>query len=151
MFVELVADTAASAAVGAGEPAFRLETSYQDVDAASAVSFATEVNNDLSPGERPKENWPHFSTPEYGKAFMMLNMYLAIRAMVDLYEAGDCGAALGISYMMEPGADEWQKRFEDPDIGVDRDIMLRLRENIFNACRAAPVPPTNYEAGCFGL
>ncbi|HYO98256.1 MAG TPA: hypothetical protein VER33_27315, partial [Polyangiaceae bacterium] len=82
---------------------------------------------------------------------MMLNMYLALRAMVDLYEAGDCGSALGISYMMEPGAAEWQKRFEDPDIGADRDTMLRLRENIFEECRAVPVPPSNYEAGCFGI
>jgi hypothetical protein len=52
---------------------------------------------------------------------------------------------------MEPGADEWQKRFDDPDIGADRELMLLLRENIFNACRATPVPPTNYEAGCFGI
>jgi len=151
LFVELVADPSMAAEIGAGQPAFRLETSYRDVDAAADVSFEAEVTNDLSPGERPSENWPHFSTPEYGKAFMMLNMYLALRAMVDLYEAGDCGAALGISYMMEPGADEWQNRFDDPDIGVDRDTMLRLRENIFNECRAIPVPPSNYEAGCFGI
>jgi Ca-activated chloride channel homolog len=151
LFVELLADASDTEKIGAGQPAFRLETSYRDVDAARDVSLAAEVNNELPPGERPSENWPSFSTPEYGKAFMMLNMYLALRAMVDLYEAGDCGAALGISYMMEPGADEWQRRFDDPDIGVDRDTMLRLRENIFDACRATPVPPSNYEAGCFGI
>lgn len=151
LFVELVADPSTGAEIGSDQPAFRLETSYRDVDAAIDVHVEAEVKNELSPGERPSENWPHFSTPEYGKAFMMLNMYLALRAMVDLYEAGDCGAALGVSYMMEPGADEWQKRFDDPDIGADRDIMLRLRENIFNECRAVPVPPSNYEAGCFGI
>jgi Ca-activated chloride channel family protein len=151
LFVELVADPELSAEIGPNQPAFRLETSYRDVDAAAAVSFEAEVSNDLSPGERPAENWPHFSTPEYGKAFMMLNMYLALRAMVDLHEAGDCAAALGVSYMMEPGADEWQRRFDDPDIGVDRDTMLGLRENIENECRALPAPPSNYEAGCFGI
>ncbi len=151
LFVELVADPSMAAEIGAGQPAFRLETSYRDIDAEADVSFEAEVANDLSPGERPSENWPHFSTPEYGKAFMMLNMYLALRAMVDLYAAGDCGSALGISYMMEPGANEWQKRFDDLDIGADRDIMLGLAENIFNECRAVPVPPSNYEAGCFGL
>lgn len=151
LFVELVADPSTSSEIGADEPAFRLETSYHDVDAASDVSVEAEVNNDLRPGQRPSENRPHFSAPESGKAFMMLNMYLALRAMVDLYEAGDCGSALGISYMMEPGAAEWQKRFEDPDIGADRDTMLRLRENIFEECRAVPVPPSNYEAGCFGI
>jgi Ca-activated chloride channel family protein len=151
LFVELLADPELSAEIGPNQPAFRLETSYRDVDAALAVSFEAEVSNDLSPGERPAENWPHFSTPEYGKAFMMLNMYLALRAMVDLHEAGDCAAALGVSYMMEPGADEWQRRFDDPDIGVDRDTMLGLRENIEMECHALPVPPSNYEAGCFGI
>ena len=151
LFVELVGDPSMAAEIGAGQPAFRLETSYRDIDAEADVSFEAEVVNDLSPAERPSENWPHFSTPEYGKAFMMLNMYLALRAMVDLYAAGDCGSALGTSYMMEPGAEEWQKRFDDPDIEEDRYIMLRLAENIFNECRAVPVPPSNYEAGCFGL
>lgn len=151
LFVELVADPSTSSRIGPGQPAFRLETSYHDVDAKRDVSVEAEVSNDLRPGQRPSENWPQFSTPEYGKAFMMLNMYLALRAMVDLYEAGDCGSALGISYMMEPGVSEWQKRFEDPDIGADGATMLRLRENIFNECRAVPVPPSNYEAGCFGI
>lgn len=151
LFVELVADPSRGANIGVGQAAFQLETSYTDIDAGAEVSFASEVVNGLSPGERPAENWPHFSTPGYGKAFMMLNMYLALRAMVDLHAAGDCGAALGVSYMMEPGADEWQNRFDDPDINVDRDTMLRLRENIFNECRAVPVPPSNYEAGCFSL
>jgi Ca-activated chloride channel homolog len=151
LFVELVADPTMSEAVGAGQPAYRLEFSYRDTDANADVSFETEVVNELAPGERPGENWPHFSTPEYGKAFMMLNMYLALRGMVDLYAAGDCGPAVGISYMMTFGADEWQKRFDDPDIGADREVMLHLAENIFNVCRAKPVPPSNYEAGCFSL
>jgi Ca-activated chloride channel family protein len=151
LFVELVADPAASAEIGADQPAFRLETSYTDVDAAASVSFELEVNNGLSPGERPAENWPHFSTPEYGKAFMMLNMYLAFKAMVELYTAGDCGAALGVSYMMEPGVDEWQSRFDDPDITADGEMMQLLRQNISDLCRAVPVPPSNYEAGCFAL
>ncbi len=151
LFVELLADPELSSDIGRDQPAFRLETSYRDVDAAQAVSFETEVSNDLSPGERPAENWPHFSTPEYGKAFMMLNMYLALRAMVDLHQQGDCAAALGVSYMMEPGVDEWQRRFDDPDIGVDRATMLGLRSNVSKECKALPVPPSNYEAGCFGL
>jgi Ca-activated chloride channel family protein len=151
LFVELAFDPGAGAAIGADQPAFRLETSYTDVDAGVSVSFEHEVPNGLSPGERPAENWPHFSTPEYGKAFMMLNMYLAFKAMVDLYAAGDCGAALGVSYMMEPAVDEWQNRFDDPDIIADGQMMLLLRQNINDLCRAVPVPPSNYEAGCFML
>ncbi|HYJ08187.1 MAG TPA: hypothetical protein VEX18_04245, partial [Polyangiaceae bacterium] len=151
LFVELSFDPASGADIRADQPAFRLETSYTDVDAEAAVSFEHEVKNSLAPGERPAENWPHFSTPEYGKAFMMLNMYLAFKAMVDLYAAGDCGAALGVSYMMEPGVDEWQNRFDDPDITADGEMMLLLRQNINDLCRAVPVPPSNYEAGCFAL
>jgi Ca-activated chloride channel homolog len=151
LFVELLADSDAAVAVDANAPAFTLETSFEDVDAGVVVSYSREVTNDLPPGVKPAENWPHFSEPEYGKAFMMLNMYLALRAMVDLYESGDCGPALGVSYMMEPGVEEWQRRFDDPDIAVDGDMLLGLRRNIDELCRATPVPPSNYEAGCFAL
>jgi Ca-activated chloride channel family protein len=151
LFVELVTDVDAASDLPADRPAFRLEVSYTDVDAGANVSFEQEVNNSLPPGQRPAENWPEFSAPEYGKAFMMLNMYLAMKAMVDLYSTGDCGAALGVSYMMEPGVGEWGERFDDPDIAADGAMMLLLRQNISEKCRATPVPPTNYEAGCFGL
>ena len=151
LFVELVVDADAASGIPAEEPAFRLETSYTDVDAGAKVSFETAVSNSLPPGQRPAENWPEFSAPEYGKAFMMLNMYLALKAMVDLYSTGDCGSALGVSYIMEPGVEEWDARFEDPDIAADGATMLLLRQNISDQCRATPVPPTNYEAGCFGI
>lgn len=150
-FVELLADANMGRELGANQPAFRLETRYTSVDARNKLSFDTEVANDLPPGQRPDENWPHFSTPDYGKAYMMLNMYLALRAMVDLYAAGDCGSALGVSFMMEPAVAEWQQRFSDPDIEADGRTMLLLRQNIDESCRTLPVPPSNYEAGCFGL
>ncbi|MDX2055608.1 MAG: hypothetical protein SFV15_24615 [Polyangiaceae bacterium] len=150
-FVELLADSALGAQMAPGQPAFHLDTSYVDADTNLAVKLSTEVTNQLAPGQRPTENWPSFSHPEYGKAFMMLNMYLALRTMLDLYEVGDCGSALGASYMMDPGIEEWKRRFSDPDIDADAGTMVLLRQNISEICRATPVPPSNYEPGCFSL
>jgi Ca-activated chloride channel family protein len=151
LFVELVADEARSEELGAGKPAFTLESSYFDVDREQSVSFTHSVSNDLPPAVRPAENWPHFSEPDYGKAFMMLNMYLALRTTLTLYSAGDCGAAVGVGYMMEPAIDEWLRRYSDPDIEADADLLYFLQTNIFDHCRATPRPPSNVDSGCFFL
>jgi Ca-activated chloride channel homolog len=148
-FVELVGDAKQASAVGANQNAFRLELSYVSADTGGAVALAEDVVNALRPGEKPAENWPSFSRPADGKAFMMLNMYLALRGMLDLYAGGDCASALGLSYMFEPSVVEWQRRFADPDIEADAELFYRLRAGIDDRCRVAPVPPSNYEAGCF--
>lgn len=148
-FVELVGDAQQASSIGANQSAFRLELSYVAADTGSAVTLAEEVVNALPPGKKPADNWPSFSTPADGKAYMMLNMYLALRGMLDLYAGGDCASALGLSYMFEPSVTEWQRRFADPDIEADAELFYRLRASIDDRCRLAPVPPSNYEAGCF--
>jgi Ca-activated chloride channel homolog len=148
-FVELMGDARQASVVGANQNAFRLELSYVAADTGDEVSLAEDVVNALRPGEKPAENWPSFSKAADGKAFMMLNMYLALRAMLDLYAGGDCASALGLSYMFEPSITEWQRRFADPDIEADAELFYLLRASIDDRCRVAPVPPSNYEAGCF--
>jgi len=105
--------------------------------------------NALPAGARPSEDWPVFSAPEYGKAFMMLNLCLALKTTLNLYSAGDCGSALGVAYMMEPAVEEWQRRLPDPDIDADWLLLQDLQTNIFNHCRATPTPPSNVELACF--
>jgi Ca-activated chloride channel family protein len=148
-FVELMGDAEQASAIGPNQSAFRLELSYVATDTGSAVTLAEEVANELPPGKKPADNWPSFSKPADGKAFMMLNMYLALRAKLDLYAGGDCASALGLSYMFEPSVTEWQRRFADPDIEADAELFYLLRASIDDRCRLAPVPPSNYEAGCF--
>jgi Ca-activated chloride channel family protein len=151
LFVELVGDAGRAASIGRGQAAFRLEGSYTDVDSGEVVTFSQSVNNDLAPGERPAVNWPNFSMPDYGKAFMMLNMYLALRTSLTLHAGGDCGASLGVGIMMEPTIAEWQRRFDDPDIAADAELLEELLANVDNECRAFPLPPSNVETGCFFL
>jgi Ca-activated chloride channel family protein len=151
LFVELIADAARSEELGAGKAAFTLESSYFDVDREQNVTFTRDVLNALPPAVRPAEDWPHFSQPDYGKAFMMLNMYLALRTTLTLYTAGDCGSAAGVGYMMEPAIDEWLRRYDDPDIEADAELLYFLQTNIFDTCRATPRPPSNVDSGCFFL
>lgn len=149
LFVELVADPARGNALGPGLPAFTLDGSYTDPRSGATVHLHQEVDNALPAGERPSEDWPVFSAPDYGKAFMMLNMYLALKTTLTLYSAGECGSALGVAYMMQPAVEEWQRRLPDPDIDADWLLLLDLQTNIFNHCRATPAPPSNVELGCF--
>jgi Ca-activated chloride channel homolog len=149
LFVELIADAARGSVLGAGQLAFTLDGSYVDVDTGETVLIHQEVVNELPAGIRPAEDWPAFSAPEYGKAFMMLNMYLALKTTLTLYTAGECGTALGVGYMMQPAIDEWQRRAPDPDIDADALLLEELEMNIYNHCRAEPKPPSNVELGCF--
>ena len=149
LFVELVADPARGDALGPGQLAFTLDGSYFDVDAGRTVTIHQEVLNELPAGVRPSEDWPVFSAPEYGKAFMMLNMYLALKTTLTQYSAGECGGALGVGYMMQPALDEWESRMPDADIHADRLLLDDLETNIYNQCRAEPKPPSNVELGCF--
>jgi Ca-activated chloride channel homolog len=150
LFVELMGDASRGESIGRGAAAFRIEGSYTDVDSGEVVTFSQQVANELSPGERPAVNWPSFSMPDYGKAFMMLNMYLALRTSLTLHAGGDCGSALGVGILMDPTIAEWQNRFDDPDIAADAELLYELLANVDDECRAFPVPPTNVDSGCFG-
>jgi Ca-activated chloride channel family protein len=148
LFVELVTDPNGPE-LPAGESAFEFSMTYVDAVAGGAIALDEGVVNELRPGQRPAENWPTFSAPDYGKAFMMLNMYLALRSTLELYEGGDCGSAQGVAMMMDVAIMEWQRRFADPDIDADAALLYMVRDNIRPQCKSQPVPPSNYPAGCF--
>jgi Ca-activated chloride channel family protein len=152
LFVELRADPATAEEVGPSAPAFEVSASWTGSDGTPASSSRTVVN-ELRPGENPAGMWPHFSDPERGKPFMMLNMYLAFRASVELYSAGDCARAIGIVDMMGPSVEGWQGKYADPDISGDYNLMLMLRQNLTNKCQSdEPIQPINLDesyASCF--
>lgn len=151
LFVELL--TEGEPAGRREESAFRLETSYFDVDLGVHVTREQDVFNALAPGERPADNWPSFSEPDYAKAFMMLNMFLALKATLTLFEDGDCEAATGVALMMEPGIALWQERFDDPDIAADAALLSLLAWNVREQCGRVGIPklPREFDGGCFGI
>jgi Ca-activated chloride channel family protein len=149
LFVELVAD--AGSGVPAGAPAFELREEWTRLDGTRAER-ARSVSNALPPGVNPDGMWPSFSEPRLGKAFMMLNMYLALRATTDLYADGDCARARGVVQMMTPATEAWLGRFDDPDIEADYALMLALDANLQTLCRTThPIEPRTFDGGCFFL
>jgi Ca-activated chloride channel family protein len=96
--------------------------------------------------------WPYFSDDAQGKPFMMLNMFLALRAAVDFYDGGDCNRAVGVIDMMRPAIEGWQAEYADPDLDDDYLLMLHLRENLVTHCEAtapvAPIEPVFFDGGC---
>lgn len=151
LFVELVPDRSLN--IGANRPAAEVEAHWLDVlGPTRAVQSRRTVRNGLPPGQNPAEMWPEFSDPSQGKAFMMLNMYLAFRAAVDFFARGDCDRALGLVDMMEPSIAAWQAEFSDPDIDEDRKLLIRLRSNLERRCADAnPFPPRDAVTSCFGI
>lgn len=150
LFVELVADASMRGAVGAGAPAFTVRAVYRDADAGRDATTDGSAVNPLAPGENPGTMWPVFSDEARGKVFMMLNMYLALSGAVQFYEQGDCARGQGLIDMMQPASDAWLRRFPDPDLQADDDLMTRLRENMLPRCRTVtPVQPRTFSGGCF--
>lgn len=146
LFVELVADPASG--IGAGEAAFVMRATWTDADGDQSAT--SPVINDLSPGQNPATMWPFFSQPSQDKPFMVLNMYLAFKATVDLYEGGDCARAMGVVDMMAPSVEGWQGAFADPDIADDYDLLQRLRANVAQRCQGIGArPPHDFSGGCF--
>jgi Ca-activated chloride channel family protein len=148
LFVELIAD--ASVSVGRDMPAFRAEAVWRDPrDGAMAMS-STEARNALAPGQNPDGMWPAFSDEGRAKAFMMLNMYLALNASVRFYDDGDCARAQGVIDMMDTSVEVWNRRLPDPDLEADAQLLQSLRNNLATRCRATtPVLPITYSLGCF--
>jgi Ca-activated chloride channel family protein len=150
MFVELIADS--NSGIGPGEVAFAVEASFLDARSGLRRTIQRRVVNELAPGQNPYGMWPFFSDPERGKPFMMLNMYLALSAVLDFYESGDCARALGVSDMMQLSVDGWQAVSWDPDIEADNALLLDLAENVATQCRSSepvePRRPEGFHAGC---
>ena len=65
---------------------------------------------------------------------MMLNMYMALRAAVLLYQEGDCGGALGIEDMLYPSYAWFVARHPDVEIDEDYALFEALMANIARAC-----------------
>lgn len=158
LFVELVADAASGLAAGA--PAFSIEVRYVD-ETGRAVTLTDTVNNRLSPGVNPPldargQMQANFSDDAHAKVFMMLNMYLALRASVEFYEAGDCARAIGTVDMVSEAVEIWQASvFADPDTTADFQLLLDVRDNLVTTCTADgagidPIEPRNFRGGCFG-
>lgn len=152
LFVELVAEPDA-ADLGAGQPAFLLSAEWTAADGTSREA-AQSMLNTLAPGQNPDGMWPELSDETHANAFMMLNMYLTLRATVDFYHAGDCSRALGVIDMVAPTVELWQAEYDNPDIWADLDLVLALRANIESQCtvsgRPAPMsrPPESFAGGC---
>ena len=150
IFVELIADP--SLGIGAGAPAFLVDATFVDPSTGVLRTLQREVVNALAPGQNPDDMWPSFSDPERGKPFMMLNMYLALRGVLDFYDAGDCARAIGVVDMMQLSVDGWQGHFDDPDIDADNHLLLDVRANVAAQCESsepvAPVQPRGFEGGC---
>lgn len=150
LFVELIADEGADREIGPGRAAFSVTGRWREPGKSSPVSTRVEVRNELAPGQNPEGMWPHFSDPARGKAFMMLNMYLALRTSVELYQTEDCRRAMGVLDMMQPSVEAWQWEYDDPDIDADWSLMLRLRTNLVNSCGTVRVePPRDFRGSCF--
>lgn len=151
LFVELIADPSTAGSVGRGAPAFTVEAAWREAEGGAAGSTSASQVNALAPGQNPDDSaWPSFSDEARAKVFMALNMYLALRAATDLFDAGDCARAQGVIDMMGTSVDAWRRRRSDPDIDADARLMESLRANLGRQCRAVdPVEPRDFGGGCF--
>lgn len=151
LFIELIADATMAPSVGANANAFTVEATWRNADTGVGERTGTAQRNGLAPGQNPADSmWPEFSDENRGKAFMALNMYLALRASVTFYDAGDCARAQGVIDMMDTAVELWRRRRPDPDIDADAQLMERLRTNLLGQCRAVePIQPRNFSGGCF--
>ena len=147
LFVELIADP--DAGLTAGEPAFIATATWIDAQTGAPVTQTHTVVNQLAPGENPGGMFPSFSDPARGKAFMMLNMYLAIRATVDLYHGGNCAQSLGVPPALEPTYVGWQDEYDDPDIDADWMLLSALTANVGNSCAGVTPEAPEVPMSCF--
>lgn len=154
LFVRLYADPDASLRIGGGQEAFTVLTRWTDPVSGEVVERSQAVTNGLAPGQNPGGMWPHFSDPNFGKPFMMLNMYLATHATVRLFHDGDCASSLGVPVMIEPSLEGWQAEYDDVDLDADWLLLQQTSDNVRDACAAIhttpppPSPPRNVPLGC---
>ncbi|GAB4204428.1 MAG: hypothetical protein OHK0013_19370 [Sandaracinaceae bacterium] len=154
LFVELLADP--ESGIAAGQAAFVVEVSYLDGITGERVTQRITRTNPLAPGANPPTMMAELTdpVPARAKAFMMLNMFLALRAATELYDAADCARAIGVIDMMSRSVELWQAtEYADPDIAADWDLMLDLQDNIRAQCTATfgpvdPVEPRTFPGGC---
>jgi Ca-activated chloride channel family protein len=154
LFIELYGD--ATSSLGGDQNAFTVEVTYTNALSGEPVSSTVERRNTLPPGINPPTQMAQLTdpVPTRAKAFMMLNMFLALRAATQLYDEEDCARSLGVIDMMSGSVELWQgTEFADPDIAADWELMLDLRDNIRTQCEATfgsvtPVEPRSFPGGC---
>lgn len=150
LFVELLADEPPEdERERVPADAFTYRVRYTDATNDALVEQSATLATPLGVGQNPPATGPFFSDPERAKPFMMLNMFLALRAQVSLYEAGDCARALGIENMMAQSYSYWQRVYSDPDIDADFSLLVDLSDVMVASCtRVAPAPPFDF-GSCF--
>lgn len=152
LFVRLYAGP--DSLIGPNAPAFTIVASWTDSVTGERVEREQVVTNALAPGQNPEGMWPSFSDEALGKAFMMLNMYLATRASVELFHSGDCATSLGVQPMMNMSYGGWQAVHYDVDLEADWALLGDVTSNVREACislhTTAPEPvwPQNESLGC---
>ncbi|CAN91172.1 conserved hypothetical protein yfbK-containing vWFA domain [Sorangium cellulosum So ce56] len=153
LFVELLADASLADDIGPDKAAFQVTAGWTSAKDGAGQNVDTTLLNALPPGQNPESRWWNISDGSSGKPYMMLNMYLALRGALDFYQAGDCRRSLGVIEMMKPSVGGWLGKYSDRDIQDDNNLMLMLRQNIEEACRASqsstePTPPFDFDGGC---
>jgi Ca-activated chloride channel family protein len=148
LFVELLADPASG--VGPGAAAFRASATYQRPDGSGTAMVDLTIDNELAPGQNPDDMWARvMGAGTDMKPFMMLNMFLALRTTVVLFEDGDCTRARGVFDMMGPSIGGYADRFDDPDIDADAELLRLLRQNLDVQCTpTSPIMPMSFDGGC---
>lgn len=150
LFVEFLAEDGSD--IGASAPAFLMRARWTDADGRE-VTTEEVVYNELAPGQNPEPRadgvmMPSFSDPAHGNTFMMLNMYLALRATTVFYESGDCARSLGLVDMMAPTVESWLVDYPSDDIMADFELLLDVQANVDAQCAATPVPPAFFRGSC---
>ncbi len=149
LFIELIADAELGRSIGPNAPAFTARASWTDAVTGTPISQEIVVENGLAPGENPSGMFPHFSDPLRGKAFMMLNMYLALRTSTELFYGGDCAEALGMAPALQATYEAWQGEYADPDIDADWALLQALDTNLRGQCGAVEPQAPSAPMGCF--
>lgn len=147
LFVELIAEE--DAPRNANEPAFSAHARWVDAVSGEPAEQEVVVVNGLAPGENPGGMFPHFADPLRGKAFMMLNMYLALQATSELYHGGNCAESVGVVPALRPTYDGWQAEYADPDIDADWQLLTRLTDNVQSRCGTVEPQAPRAPMSCF--
>jgi len=153
LFIELLLDKAAAEGVSTDAPAFQVTADWKKTDGGALQNLDSTMLNGLPPGVNPDGMWWNISDGGSGKPYMMLNIYLALRGVLDFYQAGDCDRALGLVDMMGTPVSAWLGQYPDTDITDDNNLMLMLRNNVETACALASTPveptePMDFNGGC---
>ena len=81
---------------------------------------------------------------------MVLNLYMALRLQLEMFQSGDCESARGVVPMIEPMIEGWQRMYMDPDVDADFDLIRDIDRNGAQQCanRAAVMPTDGHYVSC---